>query len=144
MPPRKRQKVDSDQPVVIHDRHTLERMNYLLHLARVCCIHACTLRHQGQHEKVLSTTLQCRHYIKAMRSLASKMTVPMTTGVKHTFCKQCNLFMFDGLSCQSKIIAGEQRDRGNFYYQRQCFGCGSIKRWRLSKEERSLVSLQSP
>ena len=137
-PPKKKQKNDPSLPAIIHDKHTLDRMHYLLHLARLCCLHACSIRHSNK-DMVLNEAFMSRVYIKAMRSLASKMTVPMTAQVKATFCKHCNLFMFDGLTCMSMVSSGNDTDSKNKYYERTCFGCGTTKRWRLSPGERSLV-----
>lgn len=122
----KRRRVGSDEPIVIRDTTTLSRMNYLLVIAREMCVEAVKARANSDSRTTLYLVHLSRQYIKGLRGLAAKMTIPMTTDVKRSFCKRCSMFMMAGLTCDMDFAT----DRNALtFITRVCYGCGLSKRW---------------
>ena len=122
----KKVKLDgSGEGRLIQDHLALHRMNYLLHLARLCCLHAVELKRKGDR-KALHTALASRVYIKSMRELGSKTTTLQSIHVKHLYCKNCSLYLLDGFTSQIEFINDDSK---RCFYTRTCLGCGLVKRW---------------
>lgn len=119
--------------MIITDKYTLTRMNYLLSISKSICMYAARqlyINEDVDRDALLNSILSTRCHIKTMRGISAKMTVPMSTAVKQQFCKKCSLFMFCNLTCSYEIIYNQR----STFYLRICQGCGHNKKWRLSHD----------